>query len=54
MLKSHELQEKNQNLITDIGGGLYLNKCAKGLRPFKRTKLIKKAQERDDIILKTS
>ena len=43
-------REKNKKLITDIGGGWYLEKCAKGLSPLKRTKLIKKAHERDDII----
>ena len=43
-------REKNQNLMTDIGGGWYLEKCEKGLPPLNRTKIIKKAQERDDII----
>ena len=37
-------REKNQKLITDIGGGWYLGKCQKGLPPLKRTKLGKKAQ----------
>ena len=50
MLKSHKLQEKNQNLITDIGGGRYLEYFEKGLPPLKRKKLSKKAQERDDLI----
>ena len=31
-------REKNQRLITDIGGGWYLEKIAKGLPPLKRTK----------------
>ena len=44
------LREKNQKLITDIGGGWYLEKCKKGLPPLKRTKLGKKAQEREDLI----
>ena len=43
-------KEKNQKLITDIGGGWYLEKCTKGLPPLKRTKLNKKAQKRDDLI----
>ena len=43
-------REKNQKLITDIGGGWYLKKCAKGLPTLKRTKLSKKAQESDDLI----
>ena len=43
-------REKNQKLITDIGGGWYLEKCAKGLPPLKRTKRSKKAQERGDLI----
>ena len=45
-------REKNQKLITDIGGGWYLKKCEKGIPPLKRTKLSKKAQERHDLILK--
>ena len=36
--------------MTDIGGGWYLKKCARGLPPLKRTKLSKKAQERHDYI----
>ena len=43
-------REKNQKLITYIGGGWYLEKCAKGLPPLKRTKPSKKAQERHDLI----
>ena len=31
-------REKNQKLITGIGGGWYLEKCAKGLPPLKRKK----------------
>ena len=38
--------------MTDIGGGWYLKKCARGLPPLKRTKLGKKAQERQDYIQK--
>ena len=43
-------RERNQKLITDIGGGWYLEKCAKGLPPLKRTKLSKRAQKRHDLI----
>ena len=43
-------REKNEKFITDIGGGWYLEKCAKGLPPLKITKLSKEAQNRDDII----
>ena len=42
--------EKNQRLITDIGGGWYLEKCKKKLPPLKRTKLGKKAQDHADLI----
>ena len=38
--------------MIDIGGGWYLAKGARGLPPLKRTKLIKKAQERQDYIQK--
>ena len=44
------IREKNQKLITDIGGGQYLGKCEKGLPPLKITKLSKKALKRDDLI----
>ena len=43
-------KEKIQKLMTDIGGGLYMEKSAGGLPPLKRTKLSKKAQERQDVI----
>ena len=38
--------------MKDIGGGWYLKKCARGLPPWKRTKLSKKAKDRHDIIFK--
>ena len=38
--------------MTDIGGGWYLKKCARGLPPLKRTKLSKKAPERNIYIQK--
>ena len=43
-------REKNQELITDIGGGCFLEKCAKGIPLLKRKKLGKKAQESHDLI----
>ena len=36
--------------MTDIGGGWYTERSARGLPPLKRTKLSKKAQERQDVI----
>ena len=43
-------RETNQKLITDIGGGWYLEKYAKGLSLLKRKKLSVKSQKRDDLI----
>ena len=43
-------REKNQKLMTDIGGGWYMKKCERRLPPLKRTKLSKTAQERHDYI----
>ena len=45
-------KQKFQKLMTDIGGGWYMGKSAKGLPPFIRTKIIKKSQERQDEIQK--
>ena len=39
--------------MTDIGGGWYMGKSAKGLPPLRRTKLSKKAQEKQDEIKKS-
>ena len=39
--------------MTDIDGGRYTEKSAKGLSPQRRTKLSKKAQENQDEIKKT-
>ena len=44
------LDKKIQKLMTDIGGGWYIEKSARGLPPLKRTKLSKKVQERQDYI----
>ena len=38
--------------MTDIGGRWYMEKSARGLPPFRRTKLSKKSQERQDEIQK--
>ena len=38
--------------MTDIGGGWYMKKSAKGLPPLRRNKLSKKAQENQDEIQK--
>ena len=38
--------------MTDIGGGWYMEKSARGLTPLRRTKLSKKSQERQDEIQK--
>ena len=38
--------------MTDIGGGWCMGKSARGLPPLRRTKLSKKAQERQDEIQK--
>ena len=38
--------------MTYIGGGCYMKKSAKGLPTLRRTKLSKKAQERQDEIQK--
>ena len=43
-------KQKVQKLMTDIGGGWYMGKSAKGLPPLKRSKLSKKAQENQDEI----
>ena len=37
--------------MTDIGGGQYMERSAKGLPPQKRTKLSKKTQKRQDEII---
>ena len=41
-------KQKIQKLKTYIGGGWYMEKSARGLPQLKRTKLSKKAQERQD------
>ena len=45
-------KQKFQNFMTDIFGGWYMEKSARGLPPLRRTKLSKKAQKRQDKIQK--
>ena len=45
-------REKIQKLLTDIGGGWYMKKSVRVLPPLKRTKLSKKAQERQYYVQK--
>ena len=49
-MKGIKFKRKTQKLLTDIGGGWYMEKSARGLPPLNRTKLSKKAQERQDCI----
>ena len=44
MKKALTPKQKVQKLMTDIGGGWYMEKSAKVLPPLRRTKLSKKAQ----------
>ena len=39
-------------MLTDIGGGWYMAKSARGIPPLKRTKQSKKSQESQDYIQK--
>ena len=39
--------------MTEIGGGWYMGKIAKGLPPLRRSKICKKAQYKEDEIRKT-
>ena len=41
-------KQKVQKLMIDIGGGWYMEKIANGLPPLRKTKLSRKAQERQD------
>ena len=50
--KSLTSEKKNQKLMTDIGGGWYLEKCERRLTTLKGKKPSKKAQDRHDLILK--
>ena len=44
--KPLSLKRKFQKLMTEIGGGWYIEKITKGLPPLRRPKLGKKAQEK--------
>ena len=41
-------KQKVQKLMTEIGGGWYMGKNAKGIPPSRRSRLIKKAQDKGD------
>ena len=43
-------KQKVQKLMTDIGGGSYMEKSSKGLPPLSKTKLSKNSQENQDEI----
>ena len=45
-------KQKVQKFMTDIGGGWYMENSSKGLPPLKRSKIIKKAQDKQDEIQK--
>ena len=53
MNKTLSQKQKVQKLMTEIGGGWYMEIIAKGLPPLRRPKLSKKAQEKEDENLKT-
>ena len=46
-------KQKFQKFMTEIGGGLYMEKITKGLTTLRRPKLSKKAQQKEDEIKKT-
>ena len=52
VIKALTPKQKFQKLMTDIGGGWYMEKSAKGLPPLKRSKPSKKAQDNQDEIQK--
>ena len=52
MIKALTPKQKVQKLMTDIGGGWYMKKISKGIPPLKRSKLSKKAQDKEDAIKK--
>ena len=47
MTKALSPKQKVQKLMTEIGGGWYMKKSAKGLPPPRRPKLSKKAQYKE-------
>ena len=50
VIKSLSPQKKVQKLTTEIGGGWYMEKIAKGLPLLRRSTLSKKYQEKEDEI----
>ena len=48
MVKALTPKQKFQKLMTDIGGGWWIEKSSKGLPPLKRSKISKKAQYKGD------
>ena len=46
MKKAPTPKQKFQKLMTDIGGGWYMEKSAKRISPLRRTNLSKKSQEK--------
>ena len=52
MTKALSPKQKVQKIMTEIGGGSYMENITKGLPPLSRTKLIKKAQDKEDGIKK--
>ena len=52
MIKALNQKQKVQKLMTEIGGGWYMEKFSKGLPPLRRPTLSKKAQDKEDEIKK--
>ena len=52
MTKPLSPRKKLQKIMTEIGGGWYMEKITKGLTPPRRPKLSKKSQEKEDEIKK--
>ena len=50
VIKALSPKQKVQKLMTEIGGGWYLEKVTKGLPPLRRPKLSKRAQAKEDEI----
>ena len=50
VIKAITTKQKFQKLMTEIGGGWYMEKSAKGLPPLRRSTISKKAQDKEDEI----
>ena len=48
MTKELSPKQKVQRIMTEIGGGWYMEKRIKGLPALRRPKLSKKSQEKED------